>query len=479
MINTKLFDQVLTNKKRTYHVIANSYLHILNAAYPNFIKNYTMTNRQKCILSIRFIFVAIFKFLQSIVDKRSYYVCGNLKKTDAIFVSHLVNEKQILEGKELYFGSIPDQLLTHDIDSSIVLINHIRVSKKQACSGWKGSKIARLILSPSLDYISEFRMYLNQIKSKKILKTILKIEGLDRDSRRDILRQHLSSQTFNAIRIAKQVSDVVRRTGASSIIATYEGHAWERLVFFYARKANPNIKCLGYQHSAVFQHQHAIRRPLGGRYDPDVIFTSGAVSEAILLQSSWKDVDIIRLGSPKSNSMDLLQLKKKRCCLVVPQGEIEECLSLFGLSMLYARNHRDQKFIWRLHPLISFDLLLLKHKAFFDDIPNNVLLSSKELNDDIKECDSVLYRGSTAVIDAISFGLKPIYYRQLGEELSTDAIYQYDECKAIIKDSVELYNALNTTLTKEEVLSLKSFSQQFYTPLDLKVLLDNLGDRSL
>ena len=74
---------------------------------------------------------------------------------------------------------------------------------------------------------------------------------------------------------------------ATHIITTFEGHAWERLVYYYARRANPNIKCFGYQHSAVFEHHNSIKRPLNNKYNPDVVFTSGKIAENILNQILW------------------------------------------------------------------------------------------------------------------------------------------------------------------------------------------------
>jgi len=479
VINIELSDKILTNKIRDHHIVANSHLHMLNVAYPDFIRNYHMSNRHKLLLSVRFRLVAVAKFLQSIVNKKHYYSCKNPEKANVIFVSHLINKQQILKGSELYFGDLPDQLLKCNINSGIVLINHIKARERQALVGWKNNKVARFILSPSLDYLSEFRLYLSQKKSKIKLKEILQLVGSDQEFQRDVLRHQLSSSTFNTLRIAKQVSDVIQKTKANFIITTYEGHAWERLVFFYARKANPNIKCLGYQHSAVFQYQHAIKRKLGPAYDPDIILTSGRVSEELLNQAQLSDIDIACLGSPKHLTSSFVQSNRLQCCLVAPQGEEDECLLLFGLSLLYARKYKEQKFIWRLHPLLNFEHLSKRHKGFFKEIPDNVSFSNQDLEDDIKECDSVLYRGSTAVINAISSGLKPIYYKKSPEELNIDPIYQYMQGKAIVGSQKELHQALNKENSRKIALSLRELSQQFYTPLDVNILLKKMRNQSL
>ncbi len=76
------------------------------------------------------------------------------------------------------------------------------------------------------------------------------------------------------------------------MITTYEGHAWEKVAFGAAKQSVQSIRCFGYQHSAVFEHQHAIKRPLNEKYNPDVVLTSGTISKDILKK--------IRLSKVKS-----------------------------------------------------------------------------------------------------------------------------------------------------------------------------------
>ena len=142
----------------------------------------------------------------------------------------------------------------------------------------------------------------------------------------------MSASTFEALRLAKQIVDIAQTIDAKFIITTYEGHSWERLVFYYARKLNPSIKCFGYQHAAVFEHQHAIKRQLNSQYNPDIILTSGKISHRILSESELlKCIRINCLGSPKHTNVKLLK-DKVNCCLVVPQGSVFESLLLFELS---------------------------------------------------------------------------------------------------------------------------------------------------
>jgi hypothetical protein len=161
---------------------------------------------------------------------------------------------------------------------------------------------------------------------------------------------------------------------------------------------------------------------------------------------------------------------KNQCCLVIPEVFERECLSLFYLSIDYAKKNPNQKFIWRLHPGISFDKLK-SQSPILKNFPNNIHLSVGSLDDDIQRCDSVLYRGSTAVVNAINAGLKPIYYRQSSDELSIDPIYTHKEGKSIVHNQEELGLALDRDINAKTTQSLHDFAQDFYTPLDVRALL--------
>ena len=467
----KTFDQVLKNNAATPQIIANNYLHILNSS-PEFLKRFNLSKIGKIQALIKFKLIYIVRAFQSIFDGAHYYTRQKETESEVLFVSHLTNKRQILKDNDAYFGDLPNQLLQNGISNSIVLINHAKVSKKKVLEGWSDSKIQRFILSSSLNFISEVSAYFSQLKSKRQLKSILKGLQIDEVLAQDILNNQLSSNTFNALRVARQVTDIARITNAKFIVTTYQGHAWKRLVFFYAREFNPNIRCLSYQHAAVFKHQHAIKRPLNKNYNPDVILTSGLIGKEIFKHVQLQGSKVSCIGSPK-HSESILVKNQNKCCLVIPEVFVKECLSLFDLSIDYAKKNLNQKFIWRLHPGLSYNKLK-SQSSILKNLPNNIYLSVGSLDDDIKRCDSVLYRGSTAVINAINAGLKPIYYQQSSDELSIDPIYTHKKGKSIVHNQEELGLALDRNIDDKTMQSLQDFAQDFYTPLDANAILEML-----
>ena len=466
----KVFDQILTNEP-TPEIIANNYLHILNLN-PESLSKYNTSKIENFWLSIRFKLVFIIRLFQSIFNRRYQSLHQKDIKSDVLFVSHLTNSQQLSQGGDAYFGDLPYQLLDGNISSSIALIKHTKISNQQVLRGWMGGRISRFVLSSSLGFVSETRLYLAQRRSRKRLESILKDLKVDKELAKGILCHHMSSGTFSSLRIAKQVAEIANKVGAKFVVTTYEGYAWERLVYYFTRKASPNIKCLGYQHAAVFEHQHAIKRPLDKKYNPDTILTSGIVAKDILEKSQFKRGAIICLGSPKYVEASMI-VSKSQSCLVVPEGIISESLALFTFSLECAIQHQEQKFIWRLHPLLSFERLK-KQSSIFKNLPDNITLSEGGLDHDIQKCDSVLYSGSTAVVNAINAGLRPIYYQHSSDELSIDPIYTHQAGKFIVHNQYELSAAIFQSPNRKNQKILQDFAQDFYTHLDANVLFKEL-----
>ena len=238
-------------------------------------------------------------------------------------------------------------------------------------------------------------------------------------------------------------------------MVTYEGHAWERIMFSNARKVKPEIKCIGYQHSRIFRMQHSLHRSLGKDFDPDIILTSGTIGKNYL--RSFKNLNstkIIVIGSDRFNHFK--KFKKvikcnlnKNTCLVIPEGLISECLSLFKFSLIYASKYPDFNFIWRLHPEMSFKELRL-YSNIFDKIPNNITISNKAIEEDVEKSNFALYRGSTAIFIAILRGLSPIYLK-LKNEINIDPLYYINDKSHIIQTIEHMNKLINKDLNLKEI----------------------------
>lgn len=420
-----------------------------------------------------------------LTNRPPWYVSKELpKRIDLLFISHLLKSSQASNQDDFYFGSIPEELHKKGRSSVVALINHSRTSGTKFKKRWKEGSVPRLLLSNSLGVSEEIRQYIRLVKESYRLRK-LKSENASDLSRRIIKRaseESLSGRSLSALRIFSQLCSLTDALQPRAIVVTYEGHAWERLAFAAAMRFKSNVQRLGYQHSAVFRLQHAIRRTLLMEYNPCHIFTSGAIGKNQLERApSLKTIPISVLGSNRTygrgneeENSSTNRLQSNSSCLVIPEGELSECYILFEFSLACAHALPDINFIWRLHPLVTFKTLS-RNNSKLRNFPRNVVLSSTSLEEDTRRCRWALYRGTTAVIQAVVAGLRPIYL-QSPREMNIDPLYELKEWRICVRTKEEFVRVIRSDLMGNnrdydpEWLVAKAYCRDFFKPLNPSVL---------
>jgi hypothetical protein len=481
----KVCDEILLSPEANEVTVAIPILHVIRE-HPVFLKQYqnlfTSTKIKKSNLIYTDSIKKITKFLissllKSFNFKNFWHSTNNLKKKyDYIFVSHLLNEKQAGNNEDFYFGEIPTLLNNQGKTVLIVLINHTAVSNELLYNKWNKNDITRVLLSPQIGLFNEIQGCL------KIFKEFSRLNSLKQNN---ILGKKIISlatsqflQTLNNYRLSKQFMWLAKKTRPNNIVTTFEGHAWERIVFSSVKKIVPNIKCIGYQHALIFKEQHSIKRILQKKYNPDLILTSGYLGKKQLdIWNKALNIDIKVLGTnrlPKNSNNENCNTNKfkETTILVIPEAIFSECILLFEYSISCALMYPNLKFIWRLHPLLKFDQIFNKNEGLAIR-PNNIILSKQTLEADIYVSNYVLYRGSTAVINCVLSGLKPIYL-QINNEMTIDPLYEIDSYKFIVTKPDDL---ILTQLNKEskneeaEKYNLLNHCNKLMVPFDFKILL--------
>jgi hypothetical protein len=374
----------------------------------------------------------------------------NLKnqQLDLIFISHLLNSDYLSKTDDFYFGNVPKDL---ELKGFKTLRLYLKQFKTNAFSKSKINNLeGRFVFSNCLNFRKEFIIW------KSILLESIKLFQLSTTTNTPLKKNlllfsaldALSGHTMKILRIGLQIKSIVLEFNPKCLISPYEGHSFERISFSYAREVNPNIKCIAYQHTGVFKHSNAIFKTYNYLYNPDFILTTGYSSKKIFeSKNEFKKIPIYVLGSNRgiidneefySNDMNLNNLT----CLILPEGIISECELLFNLSIVSAKKFPNINFIWRLHPLITFTQLrpLIGNEK---DLPKNIIISTSSLENDIKSAQLVLYRGTSAVFKAISYGLIPIYF-QFNDEISIDPLWDLIDGKVIIKNEDDFFTYLNS-----------------------------------
>ena len=135
------------------------------------------------------------------------------------------------------------------------------------------------------------------------------------------------------------------------------------------------------------------------------------------------------------------------------------------------------KFIWRLHPLISYRDLSRKNNKL-QRLPENIILSNSSIEEDIVRSQFSIYRGSTAIITALSSCIQPIYL-SLQNEMTIDPLFELDnKWRKIVTTSEEVQKLLvgndnlNSDHLREDKNTAIAYAKSLFIPMNHKTLLD-------
>ncbi len=492
-------DHVLLAPDSTIERVAIQWLHVIRehpVILANYVNLFAPTKRVKSIAHqwLRGLrnWAAWFRQLGRALcsDGQSWFGPKELPgRIDVLFVSHLLNASHAGQVDDFYFGSLPNELIMQGRSVAIALINHSGQPSATLADKWKESTVPRVVLSSSLGILEEVDLLWRLKKESFRLRKLAKKEtaGLFWKVLVRASQETLSSSSLTTLRMAKQIGALAAKLKPEVIVVTHEGHAWERLAFAAARSAVPELRCIGYQHAALFRLQHAIRRNLAGEYNPDHILTAGIAAKVQLERApGLKGIPISVMGSNRSPTVattskpgctrDHRQAKQPDdpTCLVLPEGIASECHLLFGFSLACAQAFPEIQFIWRLHPVMTYESLVAQN-SMLRKLPRNILLSQATLAEDFAQSHWTLYRGTTAVIQAVMAGLRPIYLHLPGE-LAIDPLYELEVWRTSVTNISEFGRTIRLDVDTCEELQesnlelARKHCESFYLPSDIGAL---------
>ncbi len=485
-------DSLLAQRKNSVVCSAISSLHIIRE-HPIFLSKYLFQLKRGFLVQLEKLFFLLLEWSQIVLfslflsNKNFFRFSNDNKDLDFLFISHLVNSNFSYEKKDFYFDKMPYLLQNDGFNSGIALVNHTKLNNPSIIKEEANNKLRIFLFAKYLSLKSELSFLLKIIKEVfQLLKIKQKIKGsFCKDVLTSAIYDSFSRNTVHSLRLYEQIKLLVSEFKPKVIVITFEGHAWERLAFAAARESNPEIVCVGYQHAVIFRLQHAIRRSLESPvFNPDVIVCSGLVGKNQLEAStSLKSIPKYVIGSNRSiNKSDVLSKeefqtvsnKEVKVCLVLPEGDLIECNLLFEFSLECAKRFPEINFVWRLHPLITFKELFKKNNKL-TSLPDNIVLSNDTLINDISKCNLALYRGTTAIIQAVGSGLKPIYF-SLPNEMTIDPLYEINNSLNYVYQVEDFFREVNYSFTWNQYLKLRNYCNKMFSPLNHKILEQNIFD---
>jgi len=408
------------------------------------------------------------KFLNFIknffLERRKYYF-KNIKQTDCVIISNIVNNSKNKKYEDIYFGDL--KLLLSDEDISTIKI-YRNLTNKDSQTLSKSHEFKEDIILSKTTYIVKELTYL--------AKTIYSFFNLKIFGNNEFIKKNFNFLDFltipNNLRFRDQVCELVFAIKPKLIIFTFEGHAWERILISKLKKISPNTIIAGYQFTGLIKNQNSIYRKVKSEFKPDIIFTTGKITKKII-QNNIDNMQIEIMGSSKNFKINDNQNKLKKNnqdnFLFVPEGTEYEMEEMLNFCIILAEKFTKKKFRFRFHPLIDIKKFL-NENSFTEKLEklNNIIVSDQDLDTDILISEYIIFRGSSVVFNAILNDKTPIYLNT--DQIYCNPLYEVFPEKLIINNKNVFENLNKFKISDDERTMLKNYCMQYFEKLNPKII---------
>jgi hypothetical protein len=487
---SKNCDQVLRGYGANICTIAIGWLHVLNEHPVNLSKYKSSFARSLfggLLIRLRSAAFTLLKALKSKKTTKGWSTSSRVTgEIDFLLISHLLNENQLGVDNDFYFGALGEELQNIGKKCAILLINQTGKYDINIINRWEKKSVPRIMFDETISFLQEIQLRRELgAEARRLRKLKYKTPGAaDIDICKQASYEAMSSLSISNLRFYSQMKSLVKDLRPKFVLATYEGHAWERMAFAAARTFNSDTLCIGYQHTILFPKQHAIKRTLGINFDPNIVIGAGNGSIKSLMDGCSLDSRVFKVyGTHRFNQdiitqQEMYSKKNPSTCLVIPDGIIEECILIFRFALQAAKLNKKIKFIFRMHPVLSFDQII-KSDNKFNNLPSNIELSNLSIEEDFRRARWALYRGSSAIIHAVMYGIRP-FYIAMPEELSIDPIYKLNNWRIKVSRPQQLNSYIDSDLERSDIELLDEsneaigYCREYFCKVDYKIFDDLL-----
>lgn len=218
-----------------------------------------------------------------------------------------------------------------------------------------------------------------------------------------------SKSQIDSIRISMRLDSILESNSSiANVLYTVEGHAWENTLLSLNKRRAKDVKFMAYQQAPINQSSNSIYDIHLKYCSPDVLCCSGTLPKLIIENAStFRKLAVI--GSNRSVEVDIHNSNKStgEKILVIPEGLESEVIIFLTYIQQAVNRAAEMKFVFTLHPMMSDEWFYDKVSEF--DLSRNVELTTLPISEVSKNCNSVLFRGSTGVLKAAATGCLPIY----------------------------------------------------------------------
>lgn len=351
------------------------------------------------------------------------------------------------EDIDFYYGDLQHRLLKQGV-TCLLLCGDGSGSKDWfsfAKAHISNSGLSRLPEKCLIDPIAPLKMAILQIV------TSFKLQRLKSEVSDPLIKQICSFASLDCLSPGTTLSGLFFWIGRKAVqiwrpkafVTLYEGHGWEKCLWWGAKTVDSSCRTVGYQHTVLFPHSISLLKPHvydGEHSTPDVVLCLGERTKSMMQQGHIpRQSRLITFGSFRrdgSDQMFVMPRPARRIVLVLPEGILDEAKLLFDWAMRVSQSLPDHRFVFRCHPVLPFAQVW----HCLDGVPercSNIEISDRDsIADDFARSSVMLYRGSSAALYGVLYGLKPIYL-QIDECNDSDVLFELKEWRERARSVLE------------------------------------------
>jgi hypothetical protein len=393
--------------------------------------------------------------------------------TRSIFISHFFSNYQKNSGGiDPFFGELPELSRLSGLEPEMLYIDQessnfeARIVLNVSGTPYRVLGIQRL----DFDYICLFSR--NFILAIRLFKNGLKIHNrVLRSLQLRVAVSQVSRATIRNQILAKEIIREIDSSDVEEIWITAEGHAYERTIISNVNNKNPGVRINLYQHAAITPAQMGIFDLLADFGSNIHFFSSGKITldyfrehfpslvGNMQIAGSSKGINVISMGNlPESQSRKFL--------LFLPEGTAESAFSMVQLAIDLSKLEKSRKLVIRFHPNTPRIAIKTAHNLLNQ---SKIEISKIELAEDFKRSFACVYRSSATVIEALPFGILPVYFAS-ENEFDLDCLALADLIYPKITSARLLFELLgqNQFHSSSELFSpsedFAKYSMEYFTP---------------
>lgn len=280
-------------------------------------------------------------------------------------------------------------------------------------------------------------------------------------------------QYYSCFRLASEVS--VRQ-----FIYTFENYAWEKMSILGVRRADLNVKVVGFQHAFIAKNSFKYFPGQGEEFIaplPDRIVTMGNSTQNIMRRLGNYPENIFLTGCSLRQeylfNLSLLPRNLNGDIFVPLTITVEDTVNVLHFIFKAGLGLRPEKIYLRFHPATSQKTVMEKLK--FKLPPNFIISDNPPMVEELKRSKVVLYTSTTVCLEALKMG-RPVIHLNVNYPLEVDPLFECGHLKDSCKKPEELVGkierlcGLNDEHFYQELGCAESYLRDYFIPVNEQTL---------